>query len=199
MLTTAVDAAHPAVDSYPESAYYRQADVSSEDDVRRILDVLVRARASSRPEAVSLTDLAAEPYIDPNERHARKQEDAAQKHLKAARGAKARIQELKADARAEGHAVSAASESDLLAFLDDYVFTRRPFITLLDNGNLRALWKNDDGEQIGIQFRGNKQVQYVFFAWRDGKDFMARVSGRDRLADIGRQIEALNLGRLMTA
>ncbi len=213
MLTTAVDAAHPAVEYYPESAYCHQVGATS-DDTESMLNAsvvgpyqgnLARARATPRPDAVartpafSLTDLAAEPYLEPSEQHARKQGDAAQKHLKAARAARARIQELKADARTEGHAVSAASEEDLLAFLDGYVFTRRPFITLLDNGNLRALWKNDTGEQIGIQFRGGKQVQYVFFARREGQDSMARVSGRDSLADIGRQIEALNLGRLMTA
>lgn len=212
MLTTAVDAPHPPVDFHPESAYYRQADFTSEDTewplevlIAPYQGHLVRARASSRLESVagatafSLTDLAAEPYLDPSEQHARKQEDTAQKHLKAARAAKARIQELKTDARAEGHPVSTASEEDLLAFLDGYVFTRRPFITLLDNCNLRALWKNDAGEQIGIQFRGGKQVQYVFFARREGQDFMARVSGRDSLSDIGRQIEALDLVRLMTA
>lgn len=213
MLTPAIDAAHPGVDFHAESAFYREADFSS-DDTGSTVEALVltlthdarrRGLASSQAAPVahamafSLTDLAAEPYLEPSEQHARKQEDAAQRHLKAARAATARIRELKADARAEGHTVSAASEEDLQAFLDGYVFTRRPFITLLDNGNLRALWKNAAGEQIGIQFRGGKQVQYVFFARRDGGDFMARVSGRDSLADIGRQIEALNLGRLMAA
>jgi len=212
MLTPAIDAAHPGVDFPAESAFYREADFSS-DDTGSTVEALVipyqrailRALASSQAAPVahamasSLTDLAAEPYLEPSEQHARKQEDAAQRHLKAARAATARIRELKADARAEEHIVSAASEEDLLAFLDGYVFTRRPFITLLDNGNLRALWKNAAGEQIGIQFRGGKQVQYVFFARREGGNFMARVSGSDSLADIGRQIEALNLGRLMTA
>jgi hypothetical protein len=213
MLATAVDTEHLAVSFYPESAYSPPTDFSSDDTGRslEVIDVpyygnLVRARALlSRTDDVaqkttfSLTDLAVEPYLEPSEQHARKQEDTAHRHLKAARAAKARILELKTDARAESHAVSAASEENLLAFLDGYVFTRRPFITLLDNGNLRALWKNDAGEQIGIQFRGGKQVQYVFFARREGQEFMARVSGRDSLTDIERQIEALNLERLMTA
>lgn len=196
MLATTVDAAHATVDFHAESAYYRHAARSS-DDYGQISDIIARARVGRT--TLSLTDLAAEPYLEPAEQHARKQEHTAQKHLKAAHAAKARVQELKTDARTEGHPVSAASEEDLLAFLDDHVFTHRPFITLLDNGNLRALWKNDADEQIGIQFRGEKQVQYVLFARREGQDYMARVSGRDNVANIGRQIDALTLGRLMTA
>lgn len=155
--------------------------------------------ATNRNQAISLTDLTVKPYLTPSKLHARRQEEFAQKRLKAAKAAKARIDELKTDAQAEQQAVSLESEQDLLAFLDHCVFTRRPFITLLDNGNLRVLWKNKAGEQIGIQFRGGKQVQYVFFARRDGSEFMARVSGRDSLMCIRLQIEALNLLRLMTA
>ena len=211
MPMTAVDTADPRLDFPPETASYRDADSSSDDSGStvnaRIQPFLKKMHTKTSsyaepaiPEATQfLTNRAAEPYLDPDAQYSRKQEDAAQKHRKAVHAAMARIQELKTDARAEDHRVSDDSEKDLLAFLGDYVFTRRPFITLLDNGNLRALWKNDAGEQIGIQFRGEKQVQYVFFAHREGQDFMARVSGRDSLLDIGRQIEALNLGRLMTA
>jgi len=199
------------VDPLPVTApYYQQAGINFEGDEWNLDAFIEQRRAQARKKArydesipkttvESLTDLAAEPYVEPTEQHARKQDDIARKYLKAFRAAKARIMELKDDARAEGYGVSAASENDLLAFLNGRVFTRRPFITLLDNGNLRALWKNAEGEQIGLQFRGGKQVQYVLFARRKDEGFMARASGRDSLAGIERQIEAHNLGRLMTA
>ena len=122
----------------------------------------------------------------------------ADMNMEAIISAQRRIQELKADAQIEGYTVSESSERDLLRFLDEYVFTQRPFITVLDNGNLRALWKNEKGENLGIQFLGKDQVQYVFFAYRADQDFIARVSGRDSLTYIGRHIEALGLERLIS-
>jgi len=119
----------------------------------------------------------------------------ADMNMEAIISAQRRIQELKADVR--GYLVSESSARDLLYFLNGCVFTSRPFITVLDNGNLRALWKNEKGEQLGIQFLGKDQVQYVFFAYRAEQDLMARVSGRDSLAYIGRHIEALGLERMM--
>lgn len=208
MVATAVDALHLPAESYPESAYHQPADFSSDDShLEAFLEKVrlqVRAsdwklKAGSGRSAASLTDLAAEPYVEASDQYARRQGDIAEKRVKALHAAKARIQKLKSDARIEGHSVSSASEDDLVAFLNDHAFTRRPFITLLDNGNLRALWRSDAGEQIGIQFRGGKEVQYVFFARREGQAVMAQAFGRDRLSDIDRQIDALNLGRLMTA
>ena len=43
----------------------------------------------------------------------------------------------------------------------------------LDNGNLRALWKDDTGQKIDIQFRGNGVVQYLivqYLSWNPGFD-----------------------------
>lgn len=62
---------------------------------------------------------------------------------------------------------------------------KRPFITLLDNGNIRILWKNQEGEQIGLQFLGGKQVQYVLFALREN-GIMARASGRDTINGVNK-------------
>lgn len=211
MLVSNIDFSTATFDQHPPPAIYRQLDISSDYgdcsqegsvDLQRILNA-ARARASfksAKDEDIhSFSDLAATPYIDPSADHAKKQGEIARKHLKAFGAAMARLSELKVDARAEGYTVSPKSEKDLLEFLNSRIFTRRPFITLLDNGNLRALWKNAEGEQIGLQFLGAHKVQYVLFAKRIRGEFMARASGRDTLSDIDRQIEAHNLGRLMTA
>ena len=108
-----------------------------------------------------------------------------------------RLAELKADADAEAQPVSPESQKDLLSFLANCQFTRRPFIVLLDNGNLRLLWKNSEKEQIGLQFCGNLIVQYVLFAKRSESNFMARSSGRDTLTGVAHQLKAHNLLRLM--
>ena len=46
----------------------------------------------------------------------------------------------------------------------------RPAIFLRDNvRNLRALWKNDDQEQIGLQFLGGGDVQFVILKRRSDR------------------------------
>ncbi len=108
-----------------------------------------------------------------------------------------RIEDLKALAGDEGIEASDDSERDLRSFLHSLDFTRRPYLVLLDNGNFRAVWKNDDREQIGLQFQGRGQVQFVLFALRLPDRFMARATGRDTLECVRRQIAAHDLWRLL--
>ena len=81
--------------------------------------------------------------------------------------ARERVDALKREAGAAGLPVSEGSERDFLRFLGDHPVERRPYLALLDNGNFRAVWKGPDGEQIGLQFRGGAEVQFVLFAKRN--------------------------------
>jgi hypothetical protein len=148
----------------------------------------------SMREVRSFSDLA----FDVSDGFAREQQKFAHGLKRALEATRERLRELKTDAKSEGHPISMESEKDLIAFLKSVAFTRRPFISLLDNGNLRAVWKIE-GEQIGIQFRGAGEVQFVLFAKRPETRFVARSSGRDTIWDIARQIEAYGLKRLMIA
>lgn len=109
-----------------------------------------------------------------------------------------RIDDLKVIADEEGIDVCVESEHDLWSFLGSVTFTQRPYVTLLDNGNLRAIWKNADYEQIGLQFRGNREVQFVLFSLRTPEGFMARSAGRDTLQNVVRHIDCNDLSRLLT-
>jgi hypothetical protein len=109
----------------------------------------------------------------------------------------ARIAALKAAARDEGGPYNEASERDFASFVGAHSALRRPNLYLLDNGNLRAVWKNAAGQHLGLQFLGGGQVQFVVFAKRaDAADFV-RSSGRDSLAGIDRQIASFELDRLV--
>lgn len=55
----------------------------------------------------------------------------------------------------------------------------RPSLFLNDNGNLRALWKNDQREQIGLQFLGGGNIEFVIFKQRKGRLGMAHTAGVD--------------------
>jgi hypothetical protein len=94
-----------------------------------------------------------------------------------------RLAELKERAEEESIGISATSERDLIRFTQDNKRLRRPYIFLVENGNLRTVWKNDRGEQVGIQFRGNDIGQFVIFAERKEPNLVARSLGRDCISN----------------
>ena len=110
-----------------------------------------------------------------------------------------RIKELIIDASFDGICLNKDSERDFWDFLKPQGFFMKGKLYLLDNGNIRALWKNEIGEQIGLQFLGNKTAQYVIFKHRSETNMISRVCGRDSIKGIRHQIEAFDLDNLITA
>jgi transcriptional regulator with XRE-family HTH domain len=93
---------------------------------------------------------------------------------------------------------SAESLADLWRFLASHPGTRAPALYLLENGNYRAMWWGDDGEQLGLQFRGNGEIQYVVFVRRDdAPGGIARSSGRDSFRGVERLLDTFDLKRLI--
>jgi hypothetical protein len=84
-----------------------------------------------------------------------------------------RIQALRVEAEIDQVPFSDASYADFRAFIRQVPSRARPAIFLRDNGNLRALWKNDNQEQIGLQFLGGGDVQYVILKRRPGGRLMS--------------------------
>jgi hypothetical protein len=109
-----------------------------------------------------------------------------------------RLLELRHDAELAGEPFSAASLDAFWAFLDSHPNAIRPAIFLLDNGNLRALWKNDAREQVGLQFLGNGDVQFVIFSRQHGSFEMTREAGLRPLDEIGALIAETDGERLLT-
>jgi len=90
-----------------------------------------------------------------------------------------RVQFLRIEAEIDRVPFSDASFSDFQAFMRETRPRVRPSLFLNDNGNLRALWKNDTREQIGLQFLGEGNIQFVIFKRRPGTLRMARIAGID--------------------
>ena len=67
----------------------------------------------------------------------------------------------------------------------------------MDNGNLRAIWKDEHGARLGLQFLGGRMVQYVIFKRRKKEQPVSRVTGRDSLEGFERQIHAFELHSLL--
>lgn len=101
-----------------------------------------------------------------------------------------RVQFLRIEAEIDRVPFSDASFSDLDAFVREIRPRMRPSLFLNDNGNLRALWKNDAREQIGLQFLGEGNIQFVIFKQRPGTLRMARIAGVDAKEKILAHIRA---------
>ena len=110
-----------------------------------------------------------------------------------------RIETLRTDAEEDGYRLNPASERDFWQFIRSEPFIRKGSLVLLDNGNLRAMWKDQDGTHIGLQFLGGRVAQYVIFKHRAAAGAISRVAGRDSFEGVKRQIAAFDLRPLMYA
>ena len=109
-----------------------------------------------------------------------------------------RVATLREYGEADGITLRAESEDAFLNFIKSNAYTRRASLVLLDNGNLRAVWKDDDGRHVGVQFRGGQAASYVIFKRRDHGAETSRVAGKDTLDGVRGQIRAFGLEKLMS-
>ena len=104
-----------------------------------------------------------------------------------------RIKFLRNEALHDGNVLNPASEFDFNQFVGSERNIRKGNLVLMDNGNLRAIWKDGHGSHLGLQFLGGRMVQYVIFKRREHGQQISRVSGRDTLEGLVRQIDAFEL------
>ena len=104
-----------------------------------------------------------------------------------------RIEVLRSEAALDGFSVNAASEEDFWSFVESISFAQKAGLVLLDNGNLRAVWKGENGSHLGLQFLGNRLVEYVIFKRRQATRDVSRGASRDTIEGIKRQIRASDL------
>ena len=109
-----------------------------------------------------------------------------------------RLAELASAAEDEGIAPSEPSQRDLRRFFAENESRRSPSLFLLPNGNFRAVWWNDRKEQLGLQFLGDGEVQYVIFKEReDAPGKFRRSYGQDEIRRLDTLIQAMNVGSLI--
>ena len=101
-----------------------------------------------------------------------------------------RIVELQADGAADGVVLNANSEKDFWHFVNSLPTARKGSLVLLDNGNLRVLWKGDAPSQLGLQFLGGGMVEYVIFQRRPETEIVSRAAGIATQDGVKRQINA---------
>ena len=110
-----------------------------------------------------------------------------------------RIEFLREEAAAEGVIFNEDSERDFWTFIELFPFVRRGRLFLMDNGDLRAVWDDDEDNLLGIQFLGNSLARYVVFKHRTDDGSVSRVAGTDTLKGVNAQIKAFELETLLCA
>ena len=113
------------------------------------------------------------------------------------RAYESRIEALRADAELDELTINVASEQDFWDFVRSTSYLRRASLAVMNNGNIRAVWKAEDSSHLGIHFLGDGEVQYVIFRLRSYGRRVSRVAGSDTLSGIKNQIAAFDLVSLM--
>lgn len=103
---------------------------------------------------------------------------------------------LREMAEEEGLPFSEASLGALRRFVSSHGHDARPAVFLTDKGNMRAVWRTAEQEQIALEFRDQASVQFVIFA-KDDDGAINRATGVVSFGGIMRQINASEAGHIL--
>lgn len=109
----------------------------------------------------------------------------------------ARIEDLRADAELEDIAWNKDSEKDFWSFVITNSRWRKGLLGLVNNGNLRATWKEDNGTHLALQFVGDGSAEFVIFKRRPRSLRISRAAGIDTVQGVIQQISAFDLTQLV--
>ena len=71
----------------------------------------------------------------------------------------------------EGIELNADSETDFWEFIDTPQISRKAELVFIGEGNIRAIWEDEDENFLGLHFLGNRKIIHVIFKQHpDGKD-----------------------------
>ena len=108
-----------------------------------------------------------------------------------------RIDDLREMAEDEGFTVAEASIKDLWIFFSTLSPSQKAELAVNPNENLRAIWDDDHGNHVGIQFRGAGVLQYVIF--KGPADSPERIydAGRGDIGVVRQRVKDFNLENLL--
>ena len=110
-----------------------------------------------------------------------------------------RIVDLRGFAEDDGIEVNEDSEKDFWSFVRLAPLSERASLFLMDNGNLRAVWKGEDSSHIGIQFLGGHKAEYVIFKRQKSSENVSRVAGVDTLSGVKKRVHDFDLTSLVSS
>ena len=137
--------------------------------------------------------------LDPIDTFDRKVAPSLRQMLQTVSSYDSRINVLREQAASDGYCINHESEAGFLEYFRSNPLIRRGRLVLLENGNLRAVWKGDYEAHVGLQFLGEQMIQYVIFKRRRPALPVSRVTGIDNVSGVRKQIRAFDLEDLVYA
>ena len=110
-----------------------------------------------------------------------------------------RIEDLRELAADEEIAVNETSVRDFRYFVGSVVPSKNAQLVVMDNGNLRAVWRDDYGSHLGLQFLGGRLVQYVVFRKGGPEGKVYRIAGNCSFDEMRKSIWNWELSSLVSA
>ena len=174
-------------------------DLPSEDEVSRVWVIDTQASILS-PETFAFENTSDHPAHSAGSTHtiATNIQSKANETKRALVVYERRIDELEEQAQPYGYTLRIGSKAAFLLFLDRMPQIREAGLVLMENGNLRAIWKGDDGAHVGLQFISPESIQYVIFRRRRLGSSMSRVAGRDTIDGILQQLDVFDLRGMLS-
>ena len=155
-----------------------------------------------RAEDVSTEDITAQPYGDWNIAPKHTLVDASKKATSTSESIvthsqayEVRINALRAYAAEDDdiEKINEDSINDFWAFMQATDFSRQAGLVLLDSGDLRAVWRENAGHDVGLRFLGNQEILYAMFKRDADGQIAERSAGKGSFNGVMKQIKKLNL------
>ena len=82
---------------------------------------------------------------------------------------------------------------DFWPFIESVPRLNKAGLFLLDNGNLRAVWRGKNKTHVGVEFLGEQDVRYVIFKRRPASEKVYRERGSDSLEGMRERLRDTDL------
>lgn len=175
-----------------------QTDSDAQADSSLLLDYQRSRSLAPRPQAsCDLSERLIYRMIDPMEKY---RVEFFHKLLEASdirMSYKRRIDQLSRSGAEEDVTLNQASEHDFWSFIDSSGYSRRAGVVLMDNGDLRAVWRDDGQSHLALHFLGDRSIRYVIFRRRPATRSVSRVAGTDTFEGVKQQVRVFDLGSLV--
>lgn len=99
-----------------------------------------------------------------------------------------RIKVLNEQSALEDYSINRLSHKSLMTFFREHPRLKYDRLFLLENGNLRATWRDDIGNHIALEFFNNQTIGFVIFKHQGLNLPTSRLSGFDTMDGIKKLI-----------
>lgn len=99
----------------------------------------------------------------------------------------------------EGVELNVDSETDFWEFVEASQFTQKAELVFIGEGNIRAIWEDEDENFLGLHFLGNRRIIYVIFKQDPGGNGLTTETGVESFRGTKKRVVERGLTHLVIA